>query len=352
MNSSSSTPNDTDLLERQAADWLVRLGHGSAAERRQAEQAFGEWKAADPRHASAAAGMERFLAQFAQIRKPTDGDGRAAHLALESARQTTRAKRSRVRRTVAALCLALAVGVPGYSLLHAYPPTLLMADLRTADGAWQTHTLEDGTRITLQGGSAVNLRYDAKRRAVQLLRGEILVEVAKDAARPFLVETAQGSIRALGTRFVVQEADAVTTLSMLESKVRVRAAADADADGIVVAAGQRVRITTAGVGAVEPVDGRSIDDAWRYRQLVVSDRPLAEVLDQLARNRPGTIRYDRAQIAGIRVSAVLPLDDTDRALQLLKNNFPALRIRSFSSWLVWVDAPDAANGPGSRASEK
>ncbi|WDZ98215.1 FecR domain-containing protein [Herbaspirillum sp. WKF16] len=329
--------SDTESLERQAAEWLVRLGAGTAVERRRAAEAFAAWKQADPRHARAAAGMERFLAQFEQARQPGDDDGRAARMALEAARPKRGG--NRVRRAVAALCLALAMGVPAYSVLQAYPPALLMADLRTADGAWQTHTLEDGTRITLQGGSAVNLRYDARRRAVQLLRGEILVQVARDAARPFLVETAQGSIRALGTRFVVQEAAAVTTLSMLESKVRVRGVADASDGGVTVGAGQRVRITAAGVGAVEAVDAAGIEDAWRYRQLVVGDQPLGEVLDQLARNRPGVIRYDRAQIEGIRVSAVLPLDDTDRALQLLKNNFPGLRIRSFSSWLVWVDAP-------------
>lgn len=336
----ADTPTPADALEQQAAEWLVRLGAGSPDERRRAAEAFAAWKAADPRHARAALGMERFLAQFEQARQPTAGDARAAHLALDAGRPRSG---TRARRAAAALCLALAVGVPAYALLQAYPPALLVADLRTADGAWQTHTLEDGTRITLQGGSAVNLRYDASRRAVQLLRGEILVEVARDAARPFLVETAQGSIRALGTRFTVGEADGVTTLSMLESKVRVRAAADAGGPGVVVEAGQRVRITAAGVGGIEPVDARGVDDAWRYRQLVVSDRPLAEVLDQLARNRRGTIRYDRAQIDGIRVSAVLPLDDPDRSLQLLKNNFPELRIRSFSSWLVWVDAPVQKN---------
>jgi transmembrane sensor len=36
---------------------------------------------------------------------------------------------------------------------------------------------------------------------------------------------------------------------------------------------------------------------------------------------------------------VLPLDDTDRALQLLMSSFPELRIRTLTPWLVLVDAP-------------
>jgi transmembrane sensor len=39
------------------------------------------------------------------------------------------------------------------------------------------------------------------------------------------------------------------------------------------------------------------------------------------------------------VSAVLPLDDTDRALHLLLTNFPQLRIRTVSRYLVLVDVP-------------
>ncbi|WP_050466857.1 FecR family protein [Herbaspirillum chlorophenolicum] len=332
----SSRGAQADAIEQLAAEWIVRLGAGNAAEKRRASEAFAAWKAADPRHAQAAAGMEQFLAQFAHARPPAGGSARPARAALDAG--LAKPPRARTRRAAAALCLALALGVPAWLGLHAYPPAVLLADLR-ASGGWQTHMLEDGTRIVMRGGSAVNLHYDAKRRAVRLLRGEILVEVAHDAARPFLVETAQGSIEALGTRFVVQEEGAVTTLSMLESKVRVKSVRDVGDSGVVVQAGQLVRIGRDGVGPIEQIDVRSIADAWQYRQLVVSDRPLAEVLDQLARNRPGFIRYDRAQLEGIRVSAVLPLDDTDRALQLLKNNFPALRIRSFSSWLVWVDAP-------------
>lgn len=70
---------------------------------------------------------------------------------------------------------------------------------------------------------------------------------------------------------------------------------------------------------------------------MVNDRPLSEVLDELARQRPGRIQYDRARIDGIRVSAVLPLDDTDRALQLLVANFPQLRVRTLTPYLVLVD---------------
>ena len=99
-----------------------------------------------------------------------------------------------------------------------------MADLRTATGRWETRTLADGTRITQGSASAVNLRYDERRRVIELVRGEILMDVAPDAARPFLVETVHGSIQALGTRFVVDHQAGATVLSMIESRVSVQTA--------------------------------------------------------------------------------------------------------------------------------
>ncbi|MCW0206190.1 MAG: histidine kinase, partial [Achromobacter sp.] len=47
--------------------------------------------------------------------------------------------------------------------------------------------------------------------------------------------------------------------------------------------------------------------------------------------------YDAQAIAGIRISAVLPLDDTDRALQLLAANLPSLRVRRFTPYFLRVD---------------
>ena len=262
------------------------------------------------------------------------------------------------------------LGVPAWLALQHYSAAYLLADIRVAGGEWRSRTLADGSRITLNGGSAVNVRFDGARRVMELVQGEVLVDVARDPHRPFDVETAQGSMRALGTRFVVTRDGDATVLSMLESRVAVRAvqktrtarAAETDHAGAagqarsalpgtragqtlagaapaVVVAGERVRIDAAGVGPVENVDPAAISDAWRLHQLVVDNQPLSNVLDQLDRQRPGRIVFNRAALAGIRVSAVLPLDDTDRALDLLLTNFPQLRIRTVSPYLVLVDLP-------------
>ena len=320
----------TDIAAEQAARWIVRLSADDPAERDKARAGFAAWKAADPLHATVAAGMENLLRQLHAVREPAGGDHRPARAALAAIAP----KRQRLRQLAAAS--AVAVLVLTGTLVLGERPAYLLADLRSPTGQWQTHTLADGSRLTLAGGSAVNVRFNAGERHVELVRGDILVDVAKDAQRPFIVDSGQAAIRALGTRFAVRREDGATILSMLESAVSAQVPQHR---AVVVQAGQRTRITDDGVGPLTSIDAASVQQAWRAHQLVVDDLPLADVLDELARHRPGQLHYDRAQIAGIRVAAVLPLDDTDKALQLLIDNFPQLRIRMLTRYLVMVDAP-------------
>lgn len=333
MSHASAGEPAVDATAMQAAEWIVRLTADDPAERERARRGFEAWKRADPEHAATAAGMERLLGQLQAVRERSGGHARPARAALTASATEAGPRR---RRAGATLALVLALGLPGWLLLRACPPTYLLADLRTATGDTRVQMLPDGSRISLDTGSAVNLHYDAGQRGIELVRGAIRVEVATDAARPFVVRTPQGSIRALGTRFIVRRDAQATVLTMLESRTTVQAGAEAR----VVDPGQRVRITGAGIGPDEPVDARGIDNAWTQHRLVADDRPLPEVLDELDRYHPGGIVYDRARTQGIRVSAVLPLDDTPRALQLLVDSFPQLRVRTLTSYLVLVDASD------------
>lgn len=327
-----------DELAAEAAQWLVHLRddetQGNAAALARTRAAFTAWKAADPRHAEAAQRMEALLERVQGLRGQAGGNARPAQAALSAALSTGQQRR-RIARAGAVLALAFALAVPAAVTLRAWPPAYLMADLRTHAGEWQDHQLADGTRIALRGGSAVNLRYDAARRTLELVQGDILVDVAKDAARPFVVQTAHGRIRALGTRFVVERQPDATVLSMLESTTEVQPASGGAP--LRMHAGERLRFTAAQADAATPLDVTTTEGAWRRHQLVVHDQPLPEVLDALARQRPGHLQYDRAALEGIRVSAVLPLDDTGRALQLLVDSFPQLRVRMLTRYFVMVD---------------
>ena len=316
---------------REAAEWVVRLSADEVASSE--HEAFRRWQAADPRHAEAVASMSALIGEVEFLR--ADSGSTVARAALRAG-LGARQKRSKKIAAVAAavLCCFLA----SWLGLSSYPPSYLMADIRTGIGEWHSHQLPDGTSITLSGSSAVNVHYAKHERRLSLVQGEVLVEVARDPERAFLVETEHGSIRALGTRFVVRREAGKTQLLMLESSTAVQSDMQrkaASPANTVVVEGQGVNITVSGVSPIETVDVRSVADAWRFHQLVVHDRPLAEVLDELSRYRRGYISYAPEDIATLRVSAVLPLDDTDKALQLLQSTLP-IQLSTTTRWMVNV----------------
>ena len=321
----SSTVLD-DAVVRQAAEWLVRLSD-ETSESAQAE--FRAWQAADPRHAAAVARIATLIGEVGQLRET----GRAGRTALNAALSTAR----RGRRITAGVVLAIMLSFSLVLGLLVYPPALLMADLSTGVGEWKQQRLEDRTQLTLNSGSAVSLHFDAKARRIELLRGEILVEVAPDAGRPFLVQTEHGLIRALGTRFIVRREGELTRLYMLESRTVVQSDQDRRA-GLdarqIVEAGQSVIIRRNALGELQKVDVVGLETAWERHQLVVQDEPIGAVLDELSRHRHGLILTSDA-IRDLRVSAVLPLDDPDRALLLLASVLP-IHVSTITPWVITV----------------
>lgn len=320
---------DNDLAQ-QAAEWLVLLSADDALERERAEQDYQQWKQQSPEHAAAAEGMERLLGSLRGMRQ-APASGRLHQLIDGEVRFGQRRRRN--KRLGAALAVSLMLLGPGWLAWQHYPGALLFADLDTGIGQWQETRLEDGSRLTLAGGSAVNLRFTASGREVELLRGEIRVEVAADAQRPFQVVTREGSIRALGTRFMVSKQSDATDLSMLESKVVARAS-EGQGEALVVA-GQQLRIHRDGLQRPTRIDPEATDQAWQQHRLLARGLPLPQVLAQLQRQYVGVLSFDDQALAHIEVFASLPLDNPQRALQLLEASLP-IKVSRLTPWLTRV----------------
>lgn len=300
----------------EAAEWLVRLDDQPSGRDR---EAFRVWLAQDSEHLEAFQRMQETLAPLQVLKQ---APARSALLAFKQQRRSAQALKALALVAV----LALPVG-----LFVQQGPVYLLADIRTGSGEWATRQLPDGSLLRLDGGSAVNLDFDGSTRTVHLLRGEILVYVAKDAGRPFKVITEHGSVRALGTRFVVEQLAEGSRLAMIESSTEV----DSHGQRRVVTAGHELHFDATGPGEEQAIDGMGVEQAWARHQLVVRERPLVEVLEQLSRNHSGYLLFDRKALANIRVTAVLPTDDSERALRLLARSLP-LAIDHYTPWITRV----------------
>jgi len=333
----------SDDVVNQAAEWIVRLSGDdlTLADLATLQAEFEQWQQISPQHAEAARKMLAVIEQSKWIR--TTAHPASAHAAMEAS-LTKKRRTALARKLGAMLALIVTLALPAWVFFQHYPPAYLLADVRTGTGQWHTQTLADNSTITLNSASAVNFEFDARQRNLELVHGEMLINVSADLIRPFQVKTRHGRIRVLGTRFIVNLNDETTTLTMLESKAAVTLhAPDRQrqtgnmVEALTLDAGQRVQFSDRWFGDIEAVNIREISDAWKSRHLVVENRPLPEVLDKLSRYHTGLIHYNTQALEHMKVSAVLPLDDIDTALYLLTRSFP-IQVRKMTPWLIMVEA--------------
>ncbi len=305
----------SEQIIQQAANWLTRLHDEDVtdADRR----AFDTWCQADPRHALAIERMRGLWGSLDTL------PAKPARIALNRAFAPRRPRGVQVAGLVGMLLC-------GWFGLDHLP--VWMADQRTGVGERRQIALEDGSQLQLNSNSAVDVRFDGHQRVIELLQGELWVDVAKDAQRPFVVRTNQGTATALGTRYLVKRADdGATVVTVIESSVAVKGDAS---EGVKVTAGQR-SVLDHGYAQAPQATGNSDPDAWTRGLLKVNDQPLSEVLQTLASYRHGLVRFDAPALKDLRVSGVFKLDDTTAALAALADNLP-IQVQYFTDLLVVV----------------
>ncbi|MEE4301322.1 MAG: FecR domain-containing protein, partial [Pseudomonadales bacterium] len=226
-----------------------------------------------------------------------------------------------VRRPLLALAATVLLAA-GALLFTAYWFPGDRIELRTARGERLLQTLPDGSTVQLNTDTALVWHAtDALRELEIELGGEVFVEVAKDAARPFVIRTDHGFVTAIGTAFAVHARAEGTSVNVLEGVVEVRARTVETTRPRRVAAGQRVEVTA---GAVPGAVREALPDAlaWREGRLVYDDVPLEELVAELNRYLPRRMTISDAGLAATRVSAVLVLSDQESMLRALAQVLP------------------------------
>lgn len=303
-----------------AAHWHVELQGGSAD-----PAALQAWRDASAEHERAWELLQRMDGQLAALQPAL------ALPALQAAQQ-----RRRAAARILALLVAAGGGIAlGQGGLQSGPWQALTASLRTAPGQRRHVTLADGGRLEVNTDSALNVAYSATQRRIRLHHGEIMITTAPDA-RPFLVDTPHGVIRALGTRFGVRcDADG-SVVSVFEHAVEVRCAARPDAVRRLEA-GQQLRFSATGADSVQTTQAHQ--DSWLRGMLVAADWPLHRLVAELARYRRGRLVCD-AGVARRPVTGTYRLDDIDAVLESLCASH-GLQVTYFTRYWATVAARPA-----------
>lgn len=240
----------------------------------------------------------------------------------------------------------------------------------TGIGEQRLVALEDGSTVEMDANSRIRVRFTEHERTVDLVKGQALFRVAKNAARPFIVVSGDTRVRAVGTQFDVYRKASKTSVTVIEGRVAVlpgaagglvpfgtrfpdrsvpaipwsetkgstgdaaRPAGDAghsaqdrmypalldDAaagKAILVDAGEQVIVSGQKATAATSANVAAVT-AWTQRQIVFRGAPLTDVVEEFNRYNRRQMVITAKSLEGIRISGVFSSTDPDSLLAFLR----------------------------------
>lgn len=313
---------DPQVRDR-AIDWLVRSQSGlmSAGE----QQALERWRQSCAEHEQA---WQR-VSSLPLLLQPGAG-----LLADATARRTLEAAGADPRRRRQLLKCLLAFGLLGGLSWQGADSTLVrsaLATYRTGVGERRRWALADGSGLWLNTASAVNLEFNVQRRSVQLVEGELALDVRGPSPALQLL-TPDALLHGQGAHLLVRHDAQGTLVTVLRGQVQVDARRRPAF--LSLEAGWRARIDSRGIGVPSPIDP-ALAQAWLRGILPAERMRLDQVLAELSRYRPGVLRCSEV-VAALRVTGSFQLDDTDAALALIAQTLPVRIERRTRYWVTVV----------------
>lgn len=157
--------------------------------------------------------------------------------------------------------------------------------ISTPRGGQYQVTLSDGSKVWLNAASSIRfpVMFTGNERKVQVT-GEVYMEIAKNAAKPFKVITNNCTVEVLGTHFNINAYDdeAAVKTTLLEGRVKVYSKQD-KAEARTISPGQQVTINSAGRLAVK--NNADIEEAvaWKNGLFYFSGADIKTILRQISR---------------------------------------------------------------------
>lgn len=324
----AAQPPIPSAVARRAVAWWVDLQADAADEA--LRQRWQRWLARDQLHRLAWARLEAVGARLNQrVHVDLAEVPGAAALVQGTLAGAAGARRRAIRGSLGGALLAALGGGAAWALHDDPALQARLADLGTGVGERRRLVLADGTRLALNSGSAVDVRFGAAERRLVLRRGEVLLDTGPDPqGRPFVLQTAAGDLRPQGTRWRVREHGAQVEVAVHAGAVDVHPRA-----GTVqrLQAGQQARFDVHGIGPAQPADTDLA--AWADDMLVASGMRLDAFLAEVGRHRRGRLDCT-PQAAALRVSGSYPLADPDRLLAMLPVVLPVRAVWRTRWWLT------------------
>ena len=164
---------------------------------------------------------------------------------------------------------------------------------RTDLGEIRRVALSDGSVAMVNSDSDLRVRYEKTVRELQLDEGEAWFKVAKNMARPFVVEADGVHIRATGTAFSVRRREGTVEIVVTEGSVM--AWRDKQDDAVSISAGNSAIVNTASNAAKARIVPTGYRDplAWRQGGLALNETTVFEAAAEF--NRYNVVKIEVAE---------------------------------------------------------
>lgn len=251
-----------DAIETQAARWALR--HPLSPDERVALDA---WLAEHPRHAGALLRAQAALSTIDRAIAPEP-----AGVVEEPAAPAWRSRRwvlAGAGSIAAAAAVTAVIGLRTMSADH----------VATGPGEIRRMPLADGSIAAIDAESELRIALAKDARRIDLARGQVWFQVAKDRQRPFIVDAGIAKVQAVGTAFSVTRMGDDVRIAVTEGRVAIWASNASGAVSILEAgefAAFRSDGTAPVTGSAPSAIERSL--AWREGEIALEGETLDEAV--------------------------------------------------------------------------
>lgn len=325
--------NEANAPERSADEWFARRRLGLSKAKDDAQ--FEAWLS-DPQNAAAYREIEDLSDDLGAVAATEEvRQMRVAALALAPARRPV----GRAAWPIAA-SLLIAVAAAGAWTLAGVGEGERIATTSEATqapavkryvtkvGERLNVRLEDGSLVTLNTNSVMEVAFTPRRRDVRLLQGQGMFQVAKNSERPFVVAAGDRRVTAVGTAFDVRIDAGKVRVVLAQGHVVVDPIRP---DGLArvlpalervdLRPGEQLSKDIAGPASVSVADVDRVL-SWREGQVVFRDDDLAAAIKEMNRYSSTQILIEDPGVADLKISGVFGVSRPENFLAAVTAFYP------------------------------
>jgi len=363
---------DRSVIEQEALDWLIRLDRETAPSSEELQE-LSEWLGRGPAHREELNSLNAFWSNnvLTELVVPLGSyeKSRQRGLIEQLGRWFFEGSRGYATAAAAVLVIGIAIVVSQWLPETSYDESNGL--YLTAVGQQKTVTFADGSVISLNTNSQIEVEYSQHYRNIRLLLGEVHFEVAKNPERPFRVYAGGGRVEAVGTAFTVHLKDRDLSVLVTEGRVALASLDNqlVSDDGLpkegsppatqsaellasklevfdafvnsrpvtlgIISAGQRATVNVSRQLDLALHDDEALADvvkelnedelknrqSWRKGMLVFNGETLAQVVQEISRFTTVTIEFSDPELGNIQIGGRLRIGEIDDMFGALETNF-------------------------------